>query len=299
MALAGLWLLAADSQADEPVLSQAPAKVGTNPSVVRLENLTWTQVRDRLKSGTTTIIIPTGGTEQNGRHMVLGKHNFIVTETARRIARRLGGALVAPVIAYVPEGDPAIKTGHMAYPGTISLLPDVFEKVLEQAARSFKTHGFKTIAFLGDSGGNQASQERVAARLNDAWAKDGVRVIHVSDYYAKNGGEALLLANGETSQTIGTHAGIRDTSELMAVYPQGVDLTKAKPNEDGATGDARRASVVLGKRLLDLKVDAAMAQIQKEMRGQGKGKTVLSSDSGGQEPKTKGFMRWLLSVFFG
>ena len=61
---------------------------------VEIERMTWIEVRDRIADGATTIIIPTGGTEQNGAHMVLGKHNFIVAETARLIARALGDALV-------------------------------------------------------------------------------------------------------------------------------------------------------------------------------------------------------------
>jgi len=92
---------------------------------VEIEQLNWVDVRDRLERGATTIIIPTGGTEQNGRHMALGKHNFIVRETATRIAVELGNALVAPVLSYVPEGPAGLKVGHMAYPGTISLPEDV------------------------------------------------------------------------------------------------------------------------------------------------------------------------------
>ena len=90
----------------------------TLPNTVFLEELTWTEVRDAIGAGSTTIIIPTGGTEQNGPHMVLGKHNFLVKHKAEAVARRLGNALVAPVVAYVPEGDLAPLTGHMRFPGT-------------------------------------------------------------------------------------------------------------------------------------------------------------------------------------
>ena len=68
------------------------------------------------------------------------------------IARALGDALVAPVIAYVPEGAIAPPTGHMRFPGTITTPEDAFEKVLESAARSFKAHGFRAIVLLGDHG---------------------------------------------------------------------------------------------------------------------------------------------------
>ncbi|HIE91421.1 MAG TPA: creatininase family protein, partial [Acidobacteria bacterium] len=64
------------------------------PDTVFLEELTWTELRDLVETGTTTIIIPTGGTEQNGPHMVLGKHNVLVKHKAGEVARRLGDALV-------------------------------------------------------------------------------------------------------------------------------------------------------------------------------------------------------------
>src|SRR5215469_18391552 len=70
------------------------------PDSVFLEELTWTELRDLVKSGKTTIIVPIGGTEQNGPHMALGKHNRRVHLLSEKIARALGNALVAPVIAY-------------------------------------------------------------------------------------------------------------------------------------------------------------------------------------------------------
>jgi len=90
------------------------------PDTVFLEELTWTELRDLIRSGKTTVILPTGGTEQNGPHMALGKHNVRVKALAEKIARGLGNALVAPVLAYVPEGGIAPPTGHMRFPGTIT-----------------------------------------------------------------------------------------------------------------------------------------------------------------------------------
>ena len=133
------------------------------PDTVFLEELTWTEVRDAIRAGKTTIIIPAGGTEQNGPHMALGKHNARVKVLSERIARGLGDALVAPVIAYVPEGAIAPPTGHMRYPGTITAPDDAFQKVLESAARSFRAHGFRHIVLLGDHGSTQAGQRAMAA----------------------------------------------------------------------------------------------------------------------------------------
>ena len=144
------------------------------------------EVRDAIAAGKTTVIIPTGGTEQNGPHMVLGKHNYLVKYKAGEVAKRLGNALVAPVVAYVPEGDVNPPTGHMRFAGTITLPQDVFAKVLEYAARSLKQHGFLDIALIRDNGGNQAGQQLVAEVLNEEWAGTNVRVHHVTAYYPQS-----------------------------------------------------------------------------------------------------------------
>src|SRR5687767_1542144 len=155
-----------------PALTQAPSI--PRPDSVFLEELTWTEVRDAIRGGKTTVIIPTGGTEQNGPHMVLGKHNVRVKFTAGEIAKRLGNALVAPVMAYVPEGAIDPPTAHMWAAGTITLPPEHFAKVVEFAARSLKAHGFTDIALIGDSGPNQPPLKSVAEMLNKEWAQTAV-----------------------------------------------------------------------------------------------------------------------------
>src|SRR5438552_4955617 len=152
------------------VLTWVSGTFAQAPDTVFLEELTWTELRDLIRSGKTTIILPTGGTEQNGPHMALGKHNVRVKALAEKIARGLGNALVAPVLAYVPEGRLAPPSGHMRFPGTITVPNDVFQKTLESAARSLVLHGFRDVVFLGDHGGSQADQKAVAARLNREWA---------------------------------------------------------------------------------------------------------------------------------
>ena len=110
------------------LLSPAASRAQT-PATVILEELTWTEVRDLIRGGVTTIIVPTGGTEQNGPHMAIGKHNVRVKALSAAIARALGGTLVAPVLAYVPEGGLTPPTGHMRYPGTVTVPESVFEGV--------------------------------------------------------------------------------------------------------------------------------------------------------------------------
>jgi creatinine amidohydrolase len=235
------------------------------PDTVFLEDLTWVEVRDALKAGATTIIIPTGGTEQNGPHMVLGKHNYLVKHKAGEIAKRLGKTLVAPVVAYVPEGEIDPPTGHMRFPGTITTPPDVFAKVLEYAARSFKQHGFRDIAFLGDSGGNQASQKDVAEALNKEWASTPVRVHHLSDYYPGRGDE-WVKEQGLPEEVVGGHASIHDTSSLLVLNPSMLRMSKAGPGKSGdgsgVVGNPARSTVEYGKQILEMQIEDATRQLR-------------------------------------
>src|SRR5262245_53875015 len=196
------------------------------PSTVKIADMTWVEVRSAIEAGYTRAIVPSGGIEQNGPHMILGKHDHIVAFTAEHIARELGHTLVAPVVSYVPEGNYAPPTGHMRFPGTLGVTEEVFAGVLDGIARSLKAGGFKTICFIADHGASLKPQNEVAARLTREWAAEGVTVISVDDYYTVAGDEQnkYLEAQGETPTTIGQHAGITDTSELMAVHPPGVDL---------------------------------------------------------------------------
>lgn len=239
------------------------------PNSVFLEDLTWVEVRDAIGAGKTTVIIPTGGTEQNGPIMAIGKHNYLVRYKAGEIAHALGDAIVAPVVAYVPEGDipgPAPASGHMRFPGTITTPEDAYEKVLEYAARSLRNAGFLDIAFIGDSGGNQAGQKAVAEMLNKEWAATKVRVHHISDYYPGRG-DAIAAANGMSAEAIGSHAGSQDTTSLLYINPGMLRIDKfalGKANDgQGHVGDPRYSTAAIGKLILEAQIQDGASQIKK------------------------------------
>ena len=239
-----------------------------------IAEMTWMEVRAAVQSGIRTVIVPSGGLEQNGPHMIIAKHDRIVAWAARRIAAELGDALVAPVVSYVPEGDYDPPTGNMMLPGTIGVPPAVFAAVLEGIARSLKCAGFETICFIADHGQSIAPQAEVAARLTREWAGAGPKVLAVDSYYADAAETAYLRGQGESDAAIGQHATISDTSELMAVCPGGVDLSRLPKGEGdlsalGAFGDPRRSSIARGDAMMKLKVDAAVAQIRAAAGGVG------------------------------
>ena len=241
-------------------------KPGFNLPSVMLADLTWTEAWQALDKGYDTVIIPTGGTEQNGPYVALGKHNVIMEMTARRMARELGNTLVAPVMAYVPEGDIESREMHMAFTGTLSLPEPVFEDVLEATARSLRAHGFRNVLIVGDSGQSQAAQERVAARLQAEWAGEGMRVASINDYYFGNRQVDHLVAKGYSLDDIGRHAGIRDTSELIYAS-SGRDVrfdNRFIPAgyQPGLDGNPGLASKSIGEQMVSLKIEAGVAQMR-------------------------------------
>jgi creatinine amidohydrolase/Fe(II)-dependent formamide hydrolase-like protein len=231
---------------------------------VQLEDLTWTELRDRIAAGSTTVLVPIGGTEQSGPHMALGKHNVRVRVLAARIAERLGNALVAPVLAYVPEGSLEPPTEHMKWPGTISVPPAVFEATLEAATRSLRRAGFCQVVLLGDHGGYRASLDHVASRMNKFGGT--CRVHALPEYYraASTDFNQALAAQGHAAAEIGAHAGLADTALMLAADPSLVrlDALAAPRAGDGVNGDPRRATAALGRPGLDHIVEAAVAAIR-------------------------------------
>jgi len=238
------------------------------PDTVFLEELTWVELRELIRGGKTSVIIATAGTEQKGPHMVMGEHKYVLEHTTDKIARALGNTFVAPIITYVPEGSWDSPRGHMTKAGTITLPNERFMVLLENAAKSLKAGGFKDIILIGDSGGNQEGMRDVTAKLNQEWKGSGFRAHFIGDYYTKSAADArtYLGGLGFAASDIGSHAGMVDTSELMAVNPSLVRMDKRAPNggfeNSGVTGDPTKATAEIGRAILKIKIDNALAQIR-------------------------------------
>lgn len=237
------------------------------PRPVLIENMTWTEVRDAIAAGQRTAILYAGSTEQNGPHMVLGKHTFIAHYVAQRIAEELGDALVYPTLPFAPTGDPVAKTGHMRFPGSVSLSPAVFESVVRAVAVSAIAAGFRQVYIMGDHGSGQ-EQLRDAARALDAqWRAKGVRVRYVSDLYYKEKEQArAYLAERHIAPDL--HAGTDDTSELWYIDSTWIRRDKlarsdsAEQATTGVDGDPTKATREMGQVFIGYKVADAVAQIR-------------------------------------
>ena len=247
--------------------------IGAGTPLVEFEMMTWPEVKHALAAGKTTALVYNGGTEQRGPQNVNGGHTLMGRATVKFIALKLGNAIAAPVLPFSPNNASA------DLPGTIGLTPQLYAALNEQVVEQLIKTGFKNVVLMGDHGGGQKELGEVAKKLDEKYASQGIRVVFCDDVYAKANGDfdKWLETNGYPKSS---HAGIPDTSEMLYLGgSQGwvrKDLIKAAvgdpvsaPGEraertinNGITGDARRSSSELGKRIFEMKVDYAVRQIK-------------------------------------
>jgi creatinine amidohydrolase/Fe(II)-dependent formamide hydrolase-like protein len=252
---------------------QAAAAKGAQ--LVEFERMTWPEVKTALAAGRTTALIYTGGVEERGPQNANGGHNLMAYATVKAIAEKLGNAIFMPVLPYTPNNAKADM------PGTLGITGELLGALLERIAEQSITNGFKNVIVMGDHGGGQPKvYAEVAKKLNDKYAPLGIHVYYCDQVYApaNDAFDKYLVANGYPSSL---HGGIPDTAEMMyldkdntwvrrnlvatALGDPVVDgKRQVGPNspQNGITGDARRSTPKLGKKLFDMKVDYAVKQIQ-------------------------------------
>lgn len=227
---------------------------------VDLELMTYPEVAAALQHGKTTVLIYSGGTEQRGPHAVLGGHTLIARRASIEIARRLGNALVAPVLPY------SIAGSHLnpRWPGSVSLPGPVFSAVNEAVVDSMVTNGFKNIVLMGDHSGGQTELRALAQRLDRKYAAKGVRIHFCGDVYAKTRADVAAWMK-QHNLPAATHGGIHDTSLLMFLGGDAYvrrDRMVAGSVDNGVVGDPRPSTPEFGSLFFDMQVRNAVTQIR-------------------------------------
>ena len=249
--------------------------------LVDIELMTYPEIYSAIHDhGKTTVLVYNGGTEQRGPHAVLGGHTLMAHAIAPMIARKLGNALVAPVLPFSvnPAGgvDPKM-------PGGIELSPDLFQKVNEAVVDSMVKNGFKNIVLMGDHGGGQAELNTLATAMDAKYGPQGTHVYFSGAVYDQSRQE---FAGWLTSKglPLSNHAGISDTSTMLYLQPErerwvrGIYKTtlgdpvlpagqQPNPNvprvNNGVSGDPRPSTADIGKLVVDMKVNNAVAEINR------------------------------------
>lgn len=253
------------------VANPLPA-VGT----IWIDEMTWMDVRDAIAHGKTTVIIPAGGIEPNGPWVALGKHDFIARTLCESIARKLGDALCAPVVPFVPEGDLEKHTEHMNTPGTIGVREETFEALLTDIAQSVKAHGFKHVVLIGDHGGDVDGMAAVAGKLTAQW-HGSPSIAYIPEFYKSWDGAVDLLYKkgiGKAGVVDGLHDDPTVTFIMMVSDPDTVRWKErvrvGKTTIDGVSIADKQRSIQLGHELVDYRTNVTVAAIHSAL-GMAKG----------------------------
>ena len=260
-------LALAAQEAPDPVLTAARPIAARDE--VWIDRMTFMEVRDAIAAGKTTVIIPAGSVEQNGPYSVNGKSHFIMQRDAENIARRLGNALIAPVVWFAPGLNPAATAPDAVWPGDIPVQLSTYKAVFKDIATALKMQGFKDIVTIGDNGGNERPLAEVASELNAAWgAASPARVHHVAEHYAQHRViDDMLPGWGVKIGDDGIHDSYRVTATLAAI-----DLANVRMEERIAAGKTTINGqpvvpvidiVTAGKKMEEIKTLATVAAIRK------------------------------------
>lgn len=266
--LNGSWFNAQESVPD----ANTPRPIDA-PDTVFIEEMTWMEVRDALKSGKTTVIVSTGGMEQNGPYLATGKHNYIMQAMTEAIARKLGNALVAPIIKLVPEGNHEPPSGHMRYPGTFSLREETFKNVLVDVCTSLKVHGFENIIMIGDSSLNQKGMKEVADALNAKWTVGKTRAHFIPEFYDYPGLAKWLEEQGIKQVSEGIHDDYGISSIMMTVDPRTVRMEQRQAKGlfhiNGVDMNPPEKTIEMGKKAVEWRANITVKAIRKAINNPG------------------------------
>ncbi len=192
------------------LLSPALAQQERKPLL--LQEMTWTDVKDYLKTGD-MVIIPLGSTEQHGPHMPLGTDYYEATGMSKMISERTR-VVVAPVLFS------GYSEYHSGFAGSLSLRPETMEQVLFESAQWLIKHGFRRIMFFNYHGGNRVVEMNVIHRINHT--SEAIAVAIGAGAGFQRGGE------GVEGVDFDEHAGINETSMMLYLKPELVKMERAE-----------------------------------------------------------------------
>jgi len=242
---------------------------------VLLEELTWTDVQAALEAGYRTCVIPSASTEQHGPHLPLCTDAAIGQELAVRVARGLGGALVAPMIR------PGCSDHHMGFAGSLTIPKRLLIELFAAIAKSLSGHGFDTFVLFSSHGGNFAYLDEAAQAIREDVGSRVVTVPELEEFMEHQ--NRSLQPFGITGEQSGSHAGYAESSEMLALRPELVhrdreveghtgstdglfDLGMRHYTDNGVLGDARGAVAEHGEAVLEALTEFLVGKVTAKLR---------------------------------
>lgn len=198
---------------------------------IRMEEMTWPDIKAAIESGFTTAVIGVGSTEQHGPHLPTMTDARIGDEVAHRVALKLGHALQAKTV------DVGLSEHHLAFAGTLSLKPETLRMILHDYLDSLVRHGFTRIVFLPSHGGNFATVQKAIDEARQTHPR--VEITGYTDLLGLTGFlNAASAEYGVSAEESGAHAGENETSMMMALEAALVATDRFAAGYLGPTGEA-------------------------------------------------------------
>jgi creatinine amidohydrolase/Fe(II)-dependent formamide hydrolase-like protein len=243
-------------------------------NTVWLEELTQPEFRDMIKDGYTTVLIMTGGVENNDGNLSMNKHNINIKLLGEMIAKRMGKTLVAPLVTLEPgNAGPNItpgKAGPMLSQAT-------YTAVLFDMGNYLRSMGFKEVYYLGDSGGNGRGMQAAADSLTKLYADSPNKVYfkHVPEYYNHTSVVQPYIQNelkipegikiGASTGTSGLHEELGIDATMALADPQSIRFEQRKKAGQAEINGIKFQSLKwlqdLGRKVAEVRVSATVNAI--------------------------------------
>ena len=182
-------------------------------------DLTRDQIADQIKRNP-LILLPAGSVEQHGPHLPVGTDTFAAEIISNAVAEQMDGL----VVPWTPLGVTPI---HAPFPGTITLSPDTYMRMVVETCASLARHGAKRLLIVNWHEGNSAPLAIASEALH---REHGLSVVTCHACYVA----ADLY--GPSSGGL-THGGEIEALAVLAYRPELVHLDRVKDSSDAATGD--------------------------------------------------------------
>lgn len=189
--------------------------------------MTWAEIAEKVASGA-PVFLPVGATEQHGRHMAVNVDVVLPTAICERVARAVGG-IVLPTIPYGNRSQPR-SGGGPAFAGTLNLTANTFSLVVRDVITELYRQNVRRIVVLNGHYENVwPSVEGIELAL-DIIGRDkaGDLTVLRMDHWELARPETIdrIFPDGYPGIEL-EHASVIETSMMLAVRPDLVDLDRA------------------------------------------------------------------------
>ena len=243
-------------------------------NTVWLEELTQPEFRDMIKDGYKTVLIMTGGVEDNDGNLQMNKHNINIKLLGEMMAKKMGKTLVAPLVTLEPGNAGSNISIGRAGP---MLSQATYTAVLFDMGNFLRSAGFTEIYYMGDSGGNGRGMQAAADSLTKLYADSPTKVYfkHIPEFYNHTSTVQPFIQNelkipegikiGASTGTSGLHEELGIDATMALADPQSIRFEQRKKAGQAEINGVKFQSLKwlqdLGRKVADLRVKTAVDAI--------------------------------------